>query len=198
MQDHEAAVAFMQRYNFALLVTQGAERPQATHLPFHISVHDGAVRLSAHMAKANPQWKDFDGRDVLIVFSGPHAYVSPANYEQEQNVPTWNYIAVHAYGKVNIITDMQEGMQVLEEMIAQSEPGYKAQWEQLSDKYKHGLYRGIVPITIHITELQAVEKLSQNKTAAERQHIIHSLQQYDDGAAHDLAIYMQAKENPPE
>ena len=194
LEDREAAVAFMKRYNFALLVTPGTEKPQATHLPFHISIQDNAIRLSAHMAKANPQWKDFDRRDVLVVFSGPHAYISPANYEKQQNVPTWNYIAVHAYGKVNMITDMQEGMQVLEEMIMLSEPGYKTQWEQLSEKYKHSLYNEIVPLTINITEIQAVEKLSQNKTASERNNIIHSLQHYDDGAAHELSGYMQEKE----
>jgi len=196
MHDHDAAVAFMQRHYFALLVTQGTGRPQATHLPFHIFIQDGTIRLSAHMGKANPQWKDFDGRDVLVVFSGPHAYISPANYEKEQNVPTWNYIAVHAYGKVKMIHDAAEGMQVLEEMILQTEPGFKARWEQLSEKYKQGLYNGIVPVVINITELQAVEKLSQNKTAAERSNIIHSLQQYDDHAAHDLAAYMREKENP--
>lgn len=193
MEDQDAAIALMQRYNFALLVTQGTDRPVATHLPFHVTESNGHIRLSAHMAKANPQCKDLDGQEVLVVFSGPHAYISPANYEKEQSVPTWNYVAVHAYGKLKVITDAQDGMQVLEDMILQSEPGYKAQWERLPEKYKRGLYNGIVPVVIEVTTLQAAEKLSQDKSADEHGRIIADLHRYDDAAARELAAYMQQK-----
>jgi transcriptional regulator len=92
--DPEAAIAFMKRHPFAVIVSNGAEAPLATHLPFHTSEENGSIVLTAHFAKANPQWKTLS--DVLVIFSGPHAYISPSNYEKEENVPTWNYIAVHA------------------------------------------------------------------------------------------------------
>jgi transcriptional regulator len=190
--DRQAAIAFMRQYPFALLVSNGEAAPIATHLPFHVSENGDEVVLTAHLARANPQWKTLG--EALVVFSGPHAYISPAHYEKEENVPTWNYIAVHAYGKVELVQDEAEGYAILEEMMQQSEPEYLAQWERLSTKYREGLFKGIMPFRMLVTRIDGKEKLSQNKTATERDNIIRSLQVSEDGAARETGQFMAYKE----
>lgn len=184
-------LAFMRQYPFATMVSTVNGHPVATHLPFHLKEAGDELVLTAHMAKANPQWKDME--EVLVIFQGPHAYISPQHYEKEDNVPTWNYVAVHAYGTVKIITDETKGYAMLEELMQQSEPGYLAQWERLSPDYKQRLYKGIVPFEVTVTELQAKHKLSQNKTAQERQQIITALEQEDQTTA-AIAGYMREQE----
>ena len=90
----------MQAYNFAIVVSVKEDIPIATHLPFVIEERENEIVLISHMSKANEQWKTISDKDVLVIFSEPHAYISPSLYEQQQNVPTWNYVAVHAYGKM--------------------------------------------------------------------------------------------------
>ncbi len=116
--DRNAMLEFMQAHSFASLVTAGNQLPIATHLPFIISEEDGQLYLTSHMARANPQWEEFDAGTTLVIFSGPHAYISPSHYDHQQNVPTWNYVAVHAYGKATLINDEAEGYAVLESMIS--------------------------------------------------------------------------------
>lgn len=191
-KDQDAILEFMRHHNFAVLVTNGADgRPRATHLPFSLEVASDKMKLTAHLAKANPQWKEFEGQEVLVVFSGPHAYISPSNYEKEQNVPTWNYMAVHAYGTIDIVTDETRGFEILEAMMRESEPSFLKQWATLSDAYKSDLYSGIVPFEVSITGLQAVHKLSQNKTGREQENIIQSLSTQDDTAAQEIAAAMK-------
>ena len=101
-EDRAFLLEFMRRYNFATLVTAKNEMPFATHLPFIIEETGENLILSSHLARANPQWKDFDGAEVLVVFAEPHAYISPMWYAEKLSVPTWNYVAVHAYGKVKM------------------------------------------------------------------------------------------------
>ncbi|XZF16618.1 FMN-binding negative transcriptional regulator [Chitinophagaceae bacterium MMS25-I14] len=177
-----------------MLVTNGSDgRPRGTHLPFHMDVRGEELVLTAHMAKANPQWKELEGQELLVIFSGPHAYISPSLYEKHENVPTWNYLAVHAYGQAALVTDKEKGMALLEDMMRQSEPAYLKQWAEQSEDYKDRLYKGIVPFEIKVHTLQGKQKLSQNKTEAERSNIAASLQNSDDTAAQDIAAYMQRK-----
>lgn len=190
--DREAAIAFMKAHPFAIIVSSPDGIPVATHLPFHVESSDDDIILTAHFARANPQWKQL--KDVLVIFSGPHAYISPSLYEREENVPTWNYIAVHAYGTAELVTDEAEGFSILEELIKQSEPAYLSQWAGLEPKYKAGLFKGIAPFRVKVSRLDAKEKLSQNKTAFERANIIADLQQADDRDVKELAAYMRNRE----
>ena len=193
LTDRAEIIAFMKRYSFATIITGTAGgRPQATHLPFIVREEAEDIVLSAHFARANPQWQDLS--QVLVIFQGPHAYISPQHYEHTENVPTWNYIAVHAYGTGAIINDPARGFALLEELMQQSEPAFLDQWATLSEKYKQGLYKGIVPFELKVTELQAKHKISQNKTEVERQNIIEALEQDTDQAAHDVAYYMRKNE----
>lgn len=194
LKDHDRILAFMQRYSFATVITSVDGKPVATHLPFTIREEAETVVLAAHFARANPQWQSFNGQDVLVIFQGPHAYISPQHYEHAQNVPTWNYIAVHAYGKAHIVTDEAQGYAILEALMQQSEPAFLHQWATLPDHYREGLFKGIVPFEITVTELQAKHKISQNKTARERGQIISALENDADTAAKDIAAYMLENE----
>ncbi|MBV8388803.1 MAG: FMN-binding negative transcriptional regulator, partial [Mucilaginibacter sp.] len=162
--DGQEIVAFMQRYSFATIVTQIDGLPVATHLPFLVKVENDKLVLQAHFAKANPQWKEIEGNTSLVIFTEPHAYISPNNYEKTENVPTWNYIAVHAYGKACILEDIEQKTTLLKHTITTYESTYLQQWEGLPEQYRLKMMNGIVAFEIEVTDLQAKKKLSQNRS----------------------------------
>ena len=191
--DRGAILQFMRAHNFALMVTVGKGGLEATHLPFVIEEPDDSIVLHAHLARANGQASVLaHDAEVLVVFSGPHAYISPSHYDRSDSVPTWNYLAVHAYGRAEIVGDEAEGYRSLEALMAASEPGYEPHWAQVSEKYKSGLFRGIVPFRIRVTRLEAKAKMSQNKSESEQRRIIQTLLSADDTAAHETARFMQS------
>jgi transcriptional regulator len=189
--DRAVAIAFMRRYPFAAIVSVVDGMPVATHLPFHIIEEGDQVLLTAHFAKANPQWKGL--KEAMVIFSGPHAYISPEHYKQFDSVPTWNYIAVHAWGTVEIVDDRARGRMILEDLIRQSDAAYLSQWAQVSEDYKQKLYKGIVPFSLNVTRLEAKEKLSQNKTIGEQQRIAAALAESSDGAVTEIAGCMNRR-----
>lgn len=191
MTGHNEIVSFMQRFSFASIITSDNNYPQATHLPFLVATKDNEIILTSHFAKANDQWQKIEQHTNLVIFTEPHAYISPAHYEKELNVPTWNYIAVHAYGKAAIVSEPDGVRQVLEETIQFYEAAYRLQWDGLPENYKAGLANGIVAFKIVVTDLQAKKKLSQNKTLNEQQNIIHTLSQSSESNEQHIAEYMQ-------
>lgn len=193
MTDREEMLSFIRQYHFGLIVSVAEGKPVATHLPFALEERDGKWWLTAHFARANEQWQGIEAGAVLVVFSEPHAYISPALYSHKRNVPTWNYVAVHVYGQCRVVTDKQEGIAVLERMMQQSEPAYMQQWQELDAQYKDALYSEIVPIEIAVEEMKATAKLSQNKTREERQRIADALAAGGDGAAQGVAAYMHTQ-----
>lgn len=166
---------FMERFSFGTIITASNGLPVATHLPFVIESSGDNLKLLSHFARANKQWEDVNRNQVLVIFSEPHAYVSPAHYEQVQNVPTWNYLAVHAYGEAQIIDDTESIYHLLEQTINTYEPGYLAQWKSLPESFHEKMIKGIVAFEITVTELQAKEKLSQNKKETEQKRIADAL-----------------------
>ena len=192
--DTATLVAFMRRFSFATIVSQVAERPFATHLPFVVEhSEDGQVTLLAHFAKANPQWQNLEVQTALVIFSEPHAYISPSLYEKELNVPTWNYVAVHAYGQATLITDEAQTFELLEKQMQTFEKEYLIQWSGLPQEYKNAMVKGIVAFQLNVSQLEGKEKLSQNKKAGERERIIAHLAESPDGAARQMAELMQQK-----
>lgn len=189
--DGQEIIAFMQRYSFATIVTIIDDIPVATHLPFLVKEENGKVILRSHFAKANPQSKQLLDKTSLVIFTEPHAYISPSNYEKENNVPTWNYIAVHAYGKAVILDDIAQKAELLKHTIETFEASYFQQWQNLPEDYKSKMMNGIVAFEIEVTDLQAKKKLSQNRTETEQQNIIQSLEQSDDTNAREIAEYMK-------
>jgi len=194
-EDVGEIVAFMQRYSFATIITAKDGVPFATHLPFIITRVDDKVILKSHLAKANPQSADIVNNKSLVIFTEPHAYISPKNYEKEQNVPTWNYLAVHAYGNCIILDSEEEKAALLKETIEYYEADYLKQYEGLSDDYKQKMMKGIVAFQIIVDDLQAKKKLSQNRSEKERENIIESLGKSEDKNEQDIAAYMSIKNN---
>ena len=188
--DRTSTIAFMQNFNFALLVSVKDTIPVATHLPFVIEERDHDIVLISHMSKANDQWRTAKVKEVLVVFSEPHAYISPSHYEKQQNVPTWNYVAVHAYGKISVLEDDNQKLEVLHKQMRSFEEAYLQQFNTLDQKYIDGLLKGIVAFEILVTDLQSKAKLSQNKTLSEREKIKQELEQSNDTIKQSLGKMM--------
>ena len=176
--------AFLRRImaerSFALLITADAAGvPFATHLPFMFDPGRGAQgTLLAHMARANPQWQHFkDGAEALVVFAGPHAYVSPSWYEAHPSVPTWNYAAVHVYGRPRILEEAADKRAMLRRLVETNEAGYEKPWRmELPEAYEAGMLRGIVAFEIAVTRIEGKAKLSQNRNAADHARVIAALE----------------------
>lgn len=191
--DQKQIIEFIRRFSFGTIITAKDNLPIATHLPFLVVQNNNEIILKSHFAKANGQWKDIEKGNVLAIFSEPHAYISPKNYDKELNVPTWNYISVHAYGQGKIITETQQVSELLERTIETYELEYKQQWNRLPQDYKLKMANGIVAFEISITELQAKEKLSQNKKENEQKNIIDSLSSSKNTNETLIADYMKKK-----
>lgn len=188
--DIEEIIGFMKKYSFATIITAKDNFPTATHLPFLVSAKGNTIMLTSHFAKANEQWKQIAENKVLVIFSEPHAYISPKHYDKELNVPTWNYFSVHAYGQGQLITDTEKTFEVLEATIENYEIDYKQQWNRLPEDYKMKMVKEIVAFEVIIMDLQAKKKLSQNKTNAEQMRIIETLSDSDNSNERDIAEYM--------
>ena len=187
----DQAISFMQTYSFGTIVTSDNGRPVASHLPFLVQKNENGILISSHFAKANPQAESINGQEVLIVFSEPHAYISPRHYEKEQSVPTWNYISVHAYGKCSLVEEETSKFDLLERTILNYEEAYQEQWNKLPSDFKEKMLKGIVAFEVKVTELQAKNKLSQNRSFSEQQSIISELSGSSDSNEVQIAEYMK-------
>ena len=160
---------------FGTLVTNGADGLIATHLPFLIdTTHPSGGEfgvLRGHMARANRQWRDFvdlegETRDqALVIFQGPHAYISPSWYAAAEAVPTWNYVAVHAYGRPSIIEAPAAAFALLRDLTANFEAPFEPPWtaDGLSESYIESMVKAIVAFEIPIARLEGKAKMSQNR-----------------------------------
>lgn len=182
---------FIDEFPFGILVASNNSTPIATHLPLLLEHRDEKNFLISHMAKANTQWNLFDkDQEVLAIFSGPHGYVSPKHYDKKQNVPTWNYIAVHAYGKAKILPSEKEKTLVLERTIKKLEHSYFKQWQSLDANYKNNMMKGIVAFEIEVSRMQGQFKLSQNKTNDEIKRVKSSFLDSEDGNEREIGKRM--------
>ena len=170
--DRALALEVMREHSFALLVSNDDEGvPFATHLPVIVSERgrDAATRIviEAHVAKPNPHWRYMQARPrVMLVFQGPQAYMSPRVYPDLARVPTWNYLAVHAYGEVKILEGEAKKDALLKGLIAIHEPEYAAQWRGLGEEYQHKMLAGIVAFEVTVDRLEAKFKLNQHRKEA--------------------------------
>ncbi len=190
-KDHAEMIAFMKQYSFASMVTVKDTLPIATQLPFFTSERSGKLLLTSHFAAANEQARYIAENTSLVIFTEPHAYISPSHYDKRESVPTWDYIAVHAYGKATIIEGQEDKVKMLEQMIGFYEPAYLEQWNSLSDKFRDGMLKGIVAFELEVNDLQGQKKLSQNKNQAERERIVKHLEKSSDALEKDLAVHIK-------
>lgn len=170
IEDENIIYDFIEQYGFATLFSQHNGEPYATHLPLICNKADRA--LYGHFARPNEQWKDAENQQVLVVFQGPHCYISPSWYETMQAVPTWNYVSIHLYGKMEIIEDEKEIFDSLNNLVNKYEsPDCPYNLNGVEPSFIEGMRKGIVPFRIIITKIEAKAKLSQNH-AVERQELI--------------------------
>jgi len=190
-EDYAEKVEFMQQYSFATIVSIKEGIPIATQLPFHVRTDKDQLLLTSHFARANEQANYIENTPSLVIFSEPHAYISPQHYDKEESVPTWDYIAVHAYGLASILTDEKAKSKALEQMILSYDETYLTQWESLSDRFKSGMMQGIVAFELVVTDLQGQKKLSQNKSETEKQRIRDFLKNSDNELERNIAAAMK-------
>lgn len=199
LDDRARMVETIRRHAFALLVTAPDGPPQATHLPVLYDADRGPHgTLTAHMARANPQWRDFAplaarGAEALVIFQGPHAYVSPRWYAPGPAVPTWNYVAVHAYGVPAVIDDPAAVRGLLERLVAVHEGAADGAWrlDGQDEAFIARMIRGIVAFEIPVARIEAKAKLSQNRPAGDRRGVIAALAQGGDAMSAELAAAME-------
>ncbi len=192
VRDRAEAVSFVQANPFAILVSASDARPFATHLPILARDGNKQLVLHGHMAKANPHWNLLQGeRDSLAIFHGPHAYISPSLYESRESVPTWNYAAVHVYGHARVISEPEQLLEEVREIIHAFDPDHFAQWSALSDKFRYGMLKQIVGFELVATRIEAKFKISQNRSKKDQAAVIASLAQSPDSAASGIARLMQ-------
>ena len=185
MEDRAELVQFLRANNFPLIVTRGL---QASHLPATVHEKGTQLVLDMHMARPNRQWQAFDGTEVLVVFTGPHAYISPRWYEDKERVPTWNYTAVHLSGMPEIIEGHGEKHAGMRNLVAAMDPQWLPQFDALSREYVGKMLGGIVNFRIPITRIETRWKLSQNRGRREMELIAEELRKQGESALAELTL----------
>lgn len=167
--DPSILLEVMQQYAFATLVSNHDGTPHVTHLPVSARMEAGAVRIGGHLARANAHWKALEhDPQALVIFQGPHTYISPTLYRSRDRVPTWNYIAVHATGRAAVSHAAEDKVAQLSALIARHEPAYRAQFDAMRPDLRDGLVNAIVAIDIAVEKLEGKFKLGQHRLADER------------------------------
>ncbi|TGN20701.1 FMN-binding negative transcriptional regulator [Leptospira idonii] len=192
LKDVDLIHKVMGEYSFATLISMSGESLWATHLP--LLLNSDQTKLVGHIAKQNLQWKDLESKEVLAIFQGPHAYISPSWYETDRAVPTWNYISVHVYGKARLVSsesDLLSSLANLVKYYESEDSNYSLQ--NVESKYKEGLVAGIVGIEIQISRIEAKAKLSQNHSVERQKLVIQNLEKSKSENEAKIAEWM--KEN---
>ncbi|WP_128896837.1 FMN-binding negative transcriptional regulator [Longirhabdus pacifica] len=189
IKDQKMMQEIVEENGFATLFSQHIGEPFATHLPFMID--DKHEYLYTHMAAPNPQWKDIDNQNVLIVFQGPHCYISSSWYETKLAVPTWNYVTVHVYGVVEMMND-EELITSLNDVVNKYE-GENSSYalHDVDEKYLEGMRKGIVGLKIKIINWEGKAKLSQNHSKERRNLVIDQLEKSPRVDEQKIAQYMR-------
>ena len=187
LENRAELLEFMRANNFVLLVTGTGGTLHASHLPVVIESTGQNLKLDMHMARNNPQWRELFDEEVLVVFSGPHAYISPRWYEQKPRVPTWNYAAVHAYGIPKVITEPQAKHASQRRLIASLDAQWLPKFDALPAEYVSSMLEGIVNFEIPVTRIETRWKLSQNRGRREMELIAAALDKSADSVERSLA-----------
>jgi len=188
IEDRAELVEFMRANNFPVLVTGLEGKLVASHLPATVHEEGEQIVLDMHMAFNNPQWSEFIDEEVLVIFTGPHAYISPRWYEDKERVPTWNYTAVHAYGFPQKLDDPKVKHASQRHLVEMMDPQWLPQFDALSEKYVAMMLDGIVNFRIPVTRLETRWKLSQNRSRREMELIAAELKKQGESALAELTL----------
>jgi transcriptional regulator len=193
----EVLIEHIERYDFGLLVSHGPAGLVASHIPFLIERDGQQLRLHGHLARPNPQAGDLaPAGEVLAIFHGPHAYISPKWYATGPSVPTWNYVDVHVYGTARLVEDADWLRRFLRRLSERHEARNPDPWrtQDLPETYLEGMLKGIIGLDIAVTRLEGKYKLSQNRPAADRPGVIAALEAQSDADARAVARLMRERE----
>ncbi|MBE3555178.1 MAG: FMN-binding negative transcriptional regulator, partial [Thermicanus sp.] len=178
VSDQQELFNFIKNNSFGILFSRTERGLFATHLPFLLEERTNQGYLLAHMAKENPHWKELQREEVLVVFSGPHTYISPTWYGDKNTVPTWNYVAVHVYGECELIEDQDSLNSIMEKTVQFYESSLPNPWQaDINDEFVKRLMKAIVGFRIRIARIEGKWKLSQNHSIERQQNVISSLRQ---------------------
>ena len=173
-ENREKILEFLKQNNFPALVTYDGEKPTATHLPVEVLENEnGSLTILGHMSRANPQWRSFGEQEVLLIFQGAHTYISPRWYDHV-NVPTWNYMMVHVYGKVRLV-EGEQLYSLLSRLVKNHEEPAAYSLEALPQDFVHKEMNGVVGFAVDVTRVDAGYKLSQNRNDGDHENIIREL-----------------------
>ena len=178
---------FMRANSFAVVVSGTGGTLHASHLPVMVHDHGKEILIDSHMAKNNAQWKEFFDDEVMVIFAGPHAYVSPRWYEETERVPTWNYAAVHAYGTPKVIAEKAQKHASQRRLIEAIDPQWLPKFDALRPQYVDQMLEGIVNFQVTVTRLETRWKLSQNRSRREMELIAAQLDKSGDSVERALA-----------
>lgn len=189
--DRDALVRLIQQNSFATLIVGSGHDPMVAHIPVLLDEATGI--LHAHVARANPLWQQLTpDREVLVVFHGPHHYVSPSWYSVHPSVPTWNYAVVHVSGVPAIIEDQVRVESMLRKLVDEHESRSETPWTMdLPPDYLRKMIDAVVAFEVRITRMQGKFKLSQNRPGVDRSNVIAALKDTGDDSATRLANLMQ-------
>ena len=198
IDDPGLIVELMRQHPFAILVTSIEGVPVATHLPILVEGTEPII-LCGHMARQNQQWKSLAAAaESLIIFAGPHGYVSPRFYESHPNVPTWNYVTIHAYGTVELIEEDAEALEHLGRIVATFDPSLsEAQPDSTDPAFYQRLLPGIVAFRFTVTRVDAKAKLNQNKAEGDRLAIKSRYEASNDPEEQQMARLMSERSSSP-
>jgi transcriptional regulator len=172
VDDRATLLEAMQTYSFAILFgPKGQEPMTATHLPLVVKDEGEHGLIEGHFARANKHWERLAGHETLVIFPGPHTYVTPALYTEVLSVPTWNYIAIHAYGILELVEDLDSKNRLVEELIAKHDPKFLDRWHTEPEGYRHTMLSSITGFRIPIARIEGKFKISQNRNEQERLNV---------------------------
>jgi len=191
LEDRKELIQFMRTNSFPILVTGTGGALHASHLPVTIHEEGERIVIDMHMARNNPQWKEFFDDEVLVIFTGPHAYVSPRWYEEKERVPTWNYAAVHAYGVPKINSQRKDKHASQRRLVEALDPQWLQKFDALREAYVTQMLEGIVNFSIPVSRLETRWKLSQNRGRREMELIAAEHDKSPDTAERQLAELMR-------
>ena len=190
-EDRSKILEFLKKNEFATLVCHDGEKPVASHLLVEVVEESEKLFLNGHMSKANPLWKTFERtREVLVIFQGPHTYISPTWYNHV-NVPTWNYQAVHVYGTPRLVTEYEEAYQLLKRLVDRHERSGLYKMETLPPDFVEKEIRGVMAFQIEVTRIEANYKLSQNRSDEDYWNIVTHLEKREDELSQGVAQAMK-------
>ena len=196
VEDRQAINAFIHAHGFATLITDNGGKPWASHLPVLLdeSGNGWGGALRSHMARANEQWRHLEsGQEMLCIFHGPHAYISPSCYVMQHTVPTWNYAVVHVYGIPRLVDEA-----VLKQIVIETTNKYESSMSKpwtipLSERELDAMLKAIVGFTIEITRVEAKFKLGQNRSKEDQEKMVNALEQATDCGSRELAQFIRGQ-----